>query len=127
MNWQAIEAVFGAIYGPGSWLVVATFMVGVVWQRAARGTRLRYVTAAIYRPLQVVLLFVLPCGLILKIIREEYIGAGGQAVIIAIWVWNWVSFKRDSKDDDDFWSGLGGRVKSLLRGARARAAVLAPS
>ncbi|RYF05722.1 MAG: hypothetical protein EOO40_10100 [Deltaproteobacteria bacterium] len=96
------------------------FLVHVLHTVAARGTRLRYICASLLPVFLLASITGFICDLIADTLKDEGPGAIAQDLIgLVVWLVQYLYWKR-RRDDDDFWRGLGGRIKKRLNQRRAR-------
>jgi uncharacterized membrane protein YagU involved in acid resistance len=114
----AIIAVFELLYQVGYPVIFAYVPVVVVRALTVKGTRLHYLVSSLLPVIIIVALFIWPIRLVADALLERpwyYLLA--DCFTLAVWLWSYYLWKRD-RDDDDFWKGLGGRMKRLLRPRR---------
>lgn len=115
---SAMVSIFDALSDLSLPLSVFGWPVLWVWQMSVPGTRRRYVLATIVPVVILVNVFGWSCTLVVDALRgEDWWAYPLDAIGIAGWVWAWGVWQRGR--DDDFWKGLGGRIRSRMR-RRAR-------
>lgn len=115
----AIVAVFGAIKDIGFWFYLASIFAVFMRNRYATGTGGRYVFSSLYRPLSLCGPILWMLNIVLDALDESkprwYLFLDGM--FLALTIYQYYSFRTD---DDDFWKGLGGRIKRHLVVRRRR-------
>jgi hypothetical protein len=111
----AIVWALHALYACAFPVMIAQFPVYFLYYKAARGTRLRYLMGTFIPVIIIVGLLGWTGRLVADVLEYPQLPWYAYPIDVALlasWVLAWYGWKKER--DDDFWNGLGGRIKKRL-------------
>lgn len=115
MNWSVLVDVGRVVGYVNIGLIPFGIVSQVVFYQAVRGTRLRYVAKSIFHAFLIGQLIIGPIMLLGYLISGDRLWSSFYVFNVIGMCWNLHVFRRDHNDDDDFWNGLGSRMKKMVR------------